>query len=252
MHSLLTLGCNLKRAFIHLAISMRSLHYKVIIGLFLFAIVGLSACKKLDTFVPQKVNESALREVYSMGTDTVVATYGVDSATTYRDSRNWLYIPLGYEIREHLDYYVHNGNERLSNLEAHLNHAAHASFVEMEPVIKQDIARLEVKNALTIIKGGDDAGRQYFQDHYASTLRTKMLPVVQKHMNEIDIDDEYHDFAEQLNHHVGFPVLDNDGSSLLCNAIITAYFNTVSRMEYDVRHNASSRSTENLKQAFAQ
>jgi hypothetical protein len=231
---------------------MRKLHDSAFVALFISLLLGLSACKKLENFVPQKVNESALREVYSMGTDTVIAFYGVETSSSYRDSRNWLYIPLGHELREHLNHYVHNGDERVAEIEQQLNHAAHACFVEMGPIIKQDIARIEVKNALIIVKGSDDAGRQYLQDQYATTLRTKMLPVVQRHMNEVDIDDEYHEFADQLNHNVGFHVLDTDGSSLLCGALVSAYFSTLSRVEYDIRHEASLRNSDNLKQAFGQ
>ncbi|MDR3300426.1 MAG: DUF4197 domain-containing protein, partial [Candidatus Accumulibacter sp.] len=87
--------------------------------------------------------------------------------------------------------------DKADALRATLNHAAEQAVAEAKPILEEAIRNMEVRDAVGILSGGDDAATQYFRRVAEEPLAQKFLPIVQKATSKLNLTAQYNNYAGQ-------------------------------------------------------
>lgn len=77
-----------------------------------------------------------------------------------------------------------------------INRAAEAAVPEAKVLLIESVKKMSVQDVKTILAGGDDAATQYFKKTTASQLAVKFLPIVKKATQDVQLAQQYNQFAE--------------------------------------------------------
>ncbi len=78
-----------------------------------------------------------------------------------------------------------------------MNRAAEAAVPEAKRLLVDAVKQMSVEDAKGILTGGNDAGTQYFRRKTAEPLGQKFLPIVQKAIAKVKLEDTYEKFASK-------------------------------------------------------
>lgn len=77
-----------------------------------------------------------------------------------------------------------------------MNRAAEAAVPEARTLLINSIKQMSVADAKSILTGGDDAATQYFRKTTSGPMAEKLLPIVRKAMEDVQLAQQYNKFAE--------------------------------------------------------
>ena len=77
-----------------------------------------------------------------------------------------------------------------------MNRAAEAAVPEAKTLLINSIKQMSVADAKSILTGGDDAATQYFRKTTSGPMAEKLLPIVRKAMEDVQLAQQYNKFAE--------------------------------------------------------
>ncbi len=77
-----------------------------------------------------------------------------------------------------------------------MNRAAEAAVPEARTLLINAIKQMSVADAKSILTGGDDAATQYFRKTTSGPMAEKLLPIVRKAMEDVQLAQQYNKFAE--------------------------------------------------------
>ncbi len=133
-----------------------------------------------------------------------------------------------------------------------MNQAAELAAKKATPIFVSAIQKLTFKDAMTILKGEDDAATQYLQKSTRGQLYTEFLPVIQASLDEVNARtywksavDAYNKipFVKKVN-----PQLDDH----VTNKGLDGLFSLIEVKENKIRTDVTERKTDLLKKVFAQ
>lgn len=133
-----------------------------------------------------------------------------------------------------------------------MNHAAEEAVPGTVNVLLQAVKAMSLKDAIKILKGEEDAATQYFKNSSSSHLRVAIKPVVQKATNSVGLTDAYKtmmDKAGFLTRYIDKDSLDID--QYITNKTIDGLFTKIALEEKRIRKDPVARTTDILKQVFA-
>lgn len=133
-----------------------------------------------------------------------------------------------------------------------MNHAAEEAVPGTVNILLQAVKAMSLKDAIKILKGEEDAATQYFKNSSSSHLRVVIKPVVQKATNSVGLTDAYKTMTDKA----GFLTRYFDKDSLdidqyITNKTIDGLFTKIALEEKRIRKDPVARTTDILKQVFA-
>jgi hypothetical protein len=84
---------------------------------------------------------------------------------------------------------------RLDQLHTSMNRAAEAAVVEARPLLVDAVKRMSIRDARSIITGGDTSATQFFQEKTREPLGTRLLPIVTRATARLSLAQRYNSLA---------------------------------------------------------
>jgi hypothetical protein len=110
------------------------------------------------------------------------------------------------------------------------------------------ITSMSITDALTLIKGDDNAVTQFFKKTQNETMRKKFLPIVSKATEKVGVTSLYVKLQEQTNM-FGVKKLP-DANNYVTDYALKAVYTEFAKVEKEIRTDPVARTTDILKKVF--
>jgi len=88
--------------------------------------------------------------------------------------------------------------EQLEALEVGMNRAAEAAVPQAKALLVDAARRVTARDALDILRGGDDSVTQYFKGSAGGAITERFLPIVARHVNKLGLAQRYDKLIGQV------------------------------------------------------
>lgn len=216
-----------------------------------FRLALLLCCVSGAAHAAPTQNESAagLKEALSRSTDFAVSQLGANGGFLGNPQ---VKIPLPESLRKVEKALRAFGQGKAADeLVATMNHAAERAVAEAKPIFSEALRNMSFSDAISILRGGDDAATQYFRRTTSATLTQKFLPVVKDATSKADVSAKYNKFAGKG---VEFGLLDKkdaDLDSYITQKALDGLFIMVAEQEKTIRKDPIGTGSALLKKIFS-
>jgi hypothetical protein len=132
-----------------------------------------------------------------------------------------------------------------------INRAAEDAVGYARPIFVDAIREMTISDAINIIRGGNDAGTQYFRQKTTDRLVAAFSPIIKQSLDKFSATKYY---ADVVNTYNNFPTtikkINPDLPSYVVGKAVDALFDQVAQEEANIRANPVARTTEILKKVF--
>jgi hypothetical protein len=132
-----------------------------------------------------------------------------------------------------------------------MNRAAEQAAAETTQLFLNSIKNISVKDAKSILQGGDDSATQYFRGKTSAQLQSVIKPIVSQAMSNTDVTRYYKKLiskADFLGPYIAPESLDLD--AYVTAQTVNGLFIKLADEERKIRKDPAARSSELLKQVF--
>jgi hypothetical protein len=140
---------------------------------------------------------------------------------------------------------------QVDELEVAMNRAAERAAGEALDVFVGAIGRMTISDALGILRGGDTAATDYFQDRTSDALVARFTPIVDQKMQEVGLYRIYQDLGRA---YAALPLATKPSLDLrahVTDRAVAGLFTVLAQEETRIRQDPAARSTELLRKVFA-
>jgi hypothetical protein len=134
-----------------------------------------------------------------------------------------------------------------------INRGAEDAVGFAKPIFVNAIKGMTLTDAINIVRGGKDAGTNYFKEKTTAALIEAFSPVVKNSLDKVNATKYYGDIVNTYNK---LPTVVNkvnpDLTSFVVGKATDALFDQVAKEEANIRENPIARTTELLKKVFGQ
>lgn len=141
---------------------------------------------------------------------------------------------------------------KVDEMERAMNRAAEKASAEAKPVLLNAVSEMTVTDAMGILRGGDTAATDYFQEKTSDSLRERFIPIVQEKMDQVGLYQQYNQLKSTYE---AMPLTQKstfDLDQYIADQGIEGLFTMLAQEEKEIRANPAARTTELLKKVFAQ
>lgn len=132
-----------------------------------------------------------------------------------------------------------------------INRAAEDAVGYARPIFVNAIREMTITDAINIIKGGTDAGTQYFRQKTTQQLVNAFSPIIKQSLDKFSATKYYGDVVNTYNN---FPTtikkINPDLPSYVVDRAVNALFDQIAQEEANIRANPVARTTDILKKVF--
>ncbi len=192
---------------------------------------------------------AGLREALAQGTTNAVNQLGRTDGF-WKDAAVKIPLPAALGNVEKTLRQLGQG-QRLDEFQLTLNRAAEAAVPQVADIFGDAVRQMSVQDARSILGGSNDAATRYFERVSSSSLRDKILPIVQNATAKVGVTQSY----KQLTAQAG-PLMQLAGKSIpdldayVTERAMAGLFTTIAEEEARIRENPAARTTEVLKRVF--
>lgn len=244
-------------------------------GFVLIGLLGLTACKQIEPIVekskpvveqvkqivkpssastPAKTQITtqqmvdAIKQALSQGVNDSV--YLLGSLEGFNLSQLY-HIPIPDKLSKPAELLRKLGQgKKVDEFELRLNQSAQQAVQEATDVFTSAIQQMSVRDALSIMKGADNAATQYFRGKTETSLRNKFLPIISKATDRTGLTSTYKSIDQSINK--VYPgnsyTMDIDGYVL--DHAMDALFDRIAVEEKLIRQQPVKRTTDLMKEVF--
>ncbi len=133
-----------------------------------------------------------------------------------------------------------------------LNRGAEDAAKEAKPIFINAIKQMSFDDALSILKGNQDAATQFLKRTTSADLKAKFSPVVQKSLDKVEATKYYGSLVGTYNKIPLVEKVNPDLNDYATTKAIEGLFTMVAKEEKNIRENPSARATDILKKVFGQ
>lgn len=140
--------------------------------------------------------------------------------------------------------------KQADELVATMNHAAEAAVPEAKSLLLNAVKQMSVTDARKILRGGDDAVTQYFQEKTQASLGQKFLPIVKKSTEKVSLAQKYNHLAGQG---AKLGLVTNDQASIeqyVTQKALEGLYLMIAEEERAIRQDPIGTGSEILKKVF--
>jgi hypothetical protein len=192
---------------------------------------------------------AGLREALAQGTTNAVNQLGRTDGF-WKDAAVKIPLPAALGNVEKTLRQLGQG-QRLDEFQLTLNRAAEAAVPQVADIFGDAVRQMSVQDAARILGGSNDAATRYFERVSSSSLRDKILPIVQNATAKVGVTQSY----KQLTAQAG-PLMQLAGKSIpdldayVTERAMAGLFTTIAEEEARIRENPAARTTEVLRRVF--
>lgn len=131
-----------------------------------------------------------------------------------------------------------------------LNRAAEDAAKEAKPIFVSAIKQMTIQDAMSILKGKDDAATQYLSKTTSAQLKAKFLPVIQRSLDKVEATKYYSDLVTTYNKLPLVKKVNPDLDDYAADKAIAGLFVMIAKEEKNIRKNPLARTSDLLKKVF--
>jgi hypothetical protein len=131
-----------------------------------------------------------------------------------------------------------------------LNRAAEDAGKEATPIFVSAIRNMTVTDAITIVRGNNDAATQYLRKTSSPELTAKFQPVIKNSLDKVQATKYWEDLIKAYNRLPMVKKMNPDLTAYVTAKAIDGLFIMVAREEYKIRKDPKARTTELLRKVF--
>jgi hypothetical protein len=192
-----------------------------------------------------------LKEALKVGIGNVVNVVAVTDGF-YKNSE--IRIPFPEEAIKVKEFCINAGlKNQVTQFEEKLNRAAEEAAKGSKDVFIAAITQMTISDAITILKGGDDAATQYLKKTTSTTLYNKFYPVVVSATDKIMLAKYWTPLVEKYNTAMtitGGEKVNTDLNAYVTNKALDGLYLMVAKEEKKIRVDPVARVTDILVKVF--
>ncbi len=220
---------------------------KLILSFFALAIVTIYSCSGLKNMaysLTEKDAAAAIRQLLQFG-----SREGLDPSAFSRQALMQRIIPGELQTPVRLLQTVGLTGE-LDKMMGTVETAATKTAERSIPIFEQTITRMNIHDAMRLVKQGGTSATDYLRMHAGDSLRRAIQPVMQEALATYKADKYWEAVKKPLQSVLGSNF--NPDLATIMSAFVTeVMFNKIAEKEKQVRADASARQTELLQKVFS-
>ncbi len=132
-----------------------------------------------------------------------------------------------------------------------LTTAASQTATNSIPVFVSGIKRMNITDAINIVKNGGTAATDYFRNTIGTELRTTVTPIMKTALDQYNVTKEWDKLVAPAKMVLGDKVkLNLNLDNLLAGVVTNAMFNKIAEQEVAIRTKAEARTSPTLQKVF--
>jgi len=131
-----------------------------------------------------------------------------------------------------------------------INRAAEDAAKEAKPVFVSAITGMTVMDAISIVKGADNAATQYLQKTTSTGLKASFEPVIKNSLDKVDATKYWTDIMNTYNKIPLVQKMNPDLTAYVTDKAVEGLFVMITKEELKIRKDPLARTTELLKKVF--
>lgn len=132
-----------------------------------------------------------------------------------------------------------------------LNQAAENAVSEAKPIFISAIKNMSFNDAMSILKGSDNAATNYLKTNTFTSLETAFSPKIQSSLSKVGADKIWENLINKYNQIPFVKPVEANLTNYVTKQAINGLFVKISNKEKEIRNNVSARTTPLLKSVFA-
>ncbi|MCC6633967.1 MAG: DUF4197 domain-containing protein [Chitinophagaceae bacterium] len=132
-----------------------------------------------------------------------------------------------------------------------LTNAATQTATNSIPVFADGIKRMNITDAIKIVKNGGTAATDYFRTTIGNDLRTTVTPIMKTALDQYQVTKEWDKLVAPAKIFLGNKInLNLNLDNLLAGVVTNAMFNKIAEQEVNIRTKAEARTSPLLQRVF--
>lgn len=165
---------------------------QIVFTLFISLTASLAHAGALDAISSGDAT-AGVKAALSKGADYAVSSLGASNGFLGNEK---VRIPLpGYLEQGQKALRMFGMGKQADQLVETMNHAAENAVAEAKPILVDSIKKMGVKDAKSILTGGDDSVTQYFRNSSSEQLIAKFMPIVKASTKKLQLAEQYNQIA---------------------------------------------------------
>ncbi|TDM00082.1 MAG: DUF4197 domain-containing protein [Flavobacteriaceae bacterium] len=132
-----------------------------------------------------------------------------------------------------------------------LNAAAENAVKQATPIFVDAVKNITFTDALTLLKGGDNAATNFLKQKTEAALYQKFYPEIQASMGKVGADGIWKNLISQYNALPTATKVNPDLNDYVTKQALSGVFTMIAKEEADIRANPAKRTSELLKSVFS-
>lgn len=138
----------------------------------------------------------------------------------------------------------------VEKLELAMNEAASLAVAEAKPVLANALQQMTVQDAAGILRGGNNAGTEYFRRTSESALAERFLPIVASKTQQVGLADQYNKIAAPAAQYGLIDPKQGDLNSYVTAKALDGLFYMIAQEEQAIRQNPAGQANKLLQSVF--
>ncbi|MBW7951737.1 MAG: DUF4197 domain-containing protein [Chitinophagales bacterium] len=206
----------------------------------------LSSCDTLKTMASTFLTEAdavgAIKEMLTIGSNgnALISKDALMNAILPKDVNTVLQKLQQLGLSKDIDKFTNT-----------LTNAATQTATNSIPVFADGIKRMNITDAINIVKNGGTAATDYFRNTIGGELRTTVTPIMKTALDQYNVTKEWDKLVAPVKLVLGDKVkLNLNLDNLLAGVVTNAMFNKIAEQEVIIRTKAEARTTPLLQKVF--
>lgn len=170
----------------------------------------------------------------------------------YKDSL--IKIPFPPDAQKVKDFAIKAGQQKqVDDFVLSVNRAAEQAAVKAAPIFVNAILSMSFTDAMSILKGPNDAATQYMKSKTSQQLHDAFLPIVKQAVASVNVTKYWTPMANAYNASTMFsrqPKVNTDLNEYVTQQALKGLFVLLAQEELKIRQNPAARVTDILKKVF--
>ncbi|GGH71880.1 DUF4197 domain-containing protein [Phaeocystidibacter marisrubri] len=141
-------------------------------------------------------------------------------------------------------------NNLVKQFEESMNHAAENASAKATDIFVDAISKMTITDAMSILKGSDDAATQYLHRTTGSQLEAAFTPIVEDALKSVNVTQYWSDITTAYNQIPFVSPVNTDLTGYVTHSAIDGLFIMVANEEKEIRENPQARVNDILKRVF--
>ena len=142
------------------------------------------------------------------------------------------------------------GPKLVDTLVIKLNRAAEKAAVKSKPILLEAITKMNITDAMNILKGKNDAATQYLKNSTYKQLAIAFKPDIQKSLEDVDAQKAWQDVTSKYNKIPFSKKVNTDLAQYTTEKALDGLFILIADEEAKIRKDPAAQVTDLLKSVF--